>query len=166
MATRNCMKMRGGPWTQGQQWSCQTRWRQGCSGRRWCGRSRAGSWGPLSCRWTPSRRPWGWTQGGSLIDCDWLGWKRYMRLPAPHMVVQWHITTVHHCLSQHDVVDVPGLVGLAKLDSLYVDIDQKYLKGSIFTERLLHWPLSVYFFKIYISLYSHVLFLLVHNMIA
>ena len=48
-----------------------------------------------------------------------------MRLPVPHMVVQWHIVTVHHCLSQHVVV-VPGLVGLvglAKLDSLYVDID-------------------------------------------
>ena len=50
--------------------------------------------------------------------------------------MQWHIATVHHCLSQQDVVDVPGLVGLAKLDSPYVDIDRKYLKGRIFTERL------------------------------
>ena len=54
------------------------------------------------------------------------------------MVVQWHIATVHHCLSQHGVVDMPGLVGLAKLDSLYVDIERRYLKGRIFTQRLLH----------------------------
>jgi hypothetical protein len=45
-----------------------------------------------------------------------VGWKRYMRLPVPHMVVQWHIVTVHHCLSQH-VVIVPGLVGLVGLAS-------------------------------------------------
>ena len=76
-----------------------------------------------------------------------------MRLHAPHMVVQWHITTVHHCLSQHDVVDVPGLVGLAKLDSLYVDIDRKYQKGRIFTERLLHWLFSVQLF-----IYIHIKF--------
>ena len=61
-----------------------------------------------------------------------------MRLPVPHMVVQWHIATVHHCLSQHVVVDMPGLVGLAKLDSLYVDIERRYLKGRIFTQRLIH----------------------------
>ena len=72
-ATRNCMKGRGGPWTQGQWGSCRIWWRQGCSGRRRCGRSRAGYWRPPSCRWTPSRRPWGWTQDGSLTNCDWVG---------------------------------------------------------------------------------------------
>ena len=73
-----------------------------------------------------------------------------MRLPVPHVVVQWHIGTVHHCLSQHVVVAVPGLVGLVCLDSLY---DRKYMKGRIFTQRLLHWLFSIQLF-----IYIHIKF--------
>ena len=90
-----------------------------------------------------------------------------MRLPVPHVVVQWHIATVHHCLTQHVVV-VPGPVGLAKQDSLYVDIDQQYLKGRIFTKKLLYWLFSMQLFLLLpiFTLNSPVLFLLVHNMIS